>query len=89
MSSIYDSSIDDDYSDGSTSTNVLEEILYGSQTHLDINARYARFKIRDRIKQIKNERKVSERLAKSMGKGLHKLFKAIVNELKNEFPTLG
>ena len=24
-----------------------------------------------------------------MGKGLHKVFKAVVNELKNEFPTLG
>ena len=34
---------------------MLEYIRDGSQTHLNINKRKARYKIRDHIKQIKSE----------------------------------
>ena len=46
-------------------------------------------KIRDRIRQAKSECKGAEISAKSMGKGLHKVFKVVVNELNNSLPTLG
>ena len=47
--------------------------------HPDIYSRYDRLKFRDHIKQTQNKWKVSELLAKRMGKGLHKLFKAVVD----------
>ena len=37
---------------------------------------------------MQNEWKGSERSAKGMVKGLHKAFKAVVNELNNAFTTL-
>ena len=54
-------------------------ILEGGQIHPDLNARYTRFKICDHIRKMKNEWKGSELSEKSMGKVLHKLFKAVVN----------
>ena len=59
--------------------NDIKDIQDGSQIHPEINARYDRLKIRDRIKQTQIERKWAELSAKSMGKVLHKLFKAVVN----------
>ena len=41
------------------------------------------------MKQNKNEWKGAELLEKIMGTVLHKLFKAVVNELNNELPHLG
>ena len=43
---------------GLISTEMLEDICDGSQTHPNINRREARYKIRDRIRQIKSEFKV-------------------------------
>ena len=40
------------------STDLLEDILDQSQSHPIINRRYARFKIRDSIKQGQSEWKV-------------------------------
>ena len=37
------------------STEMLEDICDGSQTHPNVNRREARYKIRDRIRQIKSE----------------------------------
>ena len=37
----------------------------------------------------KNQRKGAELPTKSMGKGLHKLFKAVVSKLKNALPKCG
>ena len=47
----------DDFDDKCISTNVLEDIRYGSQIHPELNARYAILKLRDSIKQAKNEQK--------------------------------
>ena len=41
LASIDESSTEDDYGDGSISTNALEEIRDGSQIHPELNARYA------------------------------------------------
>ena len=43
------------------------------------NARYARLKIRECIKQMQSEWRLAELSVKNMGKVSHKLFKAIVN----------
>ena len=53
--SIYQLSIDNDSDDRSISANNLGGIQARSQIHPNINARYARFKIRDRIRQTQNE----------------------------------
>ena len=45
-------------------------------------------KIRNCIKQTQSEWKGEELSAKIIGKGLHKVFKAVVNKLKNPLPTL-
>ena len=68
--------------------NITTAIWDGSQIHPEVNSRYASLKIHDCIKQSQNEWKWSELSANSMGKGLHKFFKAVVNELNNAFPTL-
>ena len=70
-------------------TNAIKDIWNGSKIHPDINARYSRLKILDRIRQTQGDWKVAELSEKIMGKCLHKLFKAIVNELNNALPTLG
>ena len=71
-SSSYDNS-DDEY----ISTYNLEDIWYVIYVYLNINARYARLKIRDHIRQLENEWKGTYLSAKNMGKGLHNVFKAI------------
>ena len=63
----------------SISTNNLEAIRDGSYIHTDIDTIDARLKICDRIKQAQSEWKVAELSANIMVKGLHKLFKAVVN----------
>ena len=56
------------------STKMLEDIRDGSQTHTNVNRREARYKIRDRIRQIQSEWKGALKAMQSMGKGLHKVF---------------
>ena len=46
------------------STDMLEDICDGSQSHPNVNKRGARYKIRDCIKQRQSERKVSLKLRK-------------------------
>ena len=79
MASIDESYTYDDSDGGSISTNALEYICDGRQIHPYINARDAIFKISDYIKQTQNEWKGEELSAKSMGKGLHKFLKSVVN----------
>ena len=79
MSSVDELSIESDFDYGSINMITLEDIKDGSQIHPEINSRYARLKIRDCIRQTKNEGKGSELSSKSMGKGLHKVFKYSVN----------
>ena len=54
MASIADSSTENDSDDGYISTEALEDIPDGSQIHLELNTRDARFKIHDRIRQTKS-----------------------------------
>ena len=89
MASIDESYKDNDYDDRYISTNALEYIQDGSQTHPEIKAGYSRLKIRDLIKQNQNEWKGQKISEKIMDKGLHKIFKEVVNKLKNAFPNLG
>ena len=63
--------------------NALKEIRYRIQINPEVNARYARLKILDRIKQTQNEWKGAELSAEIMGNCLHKFFKYIVNKLNN------
>ena len=60
------------------STETLEDICDGSQTHPTVNKREARCKIRDRVKQRKLEWKGVLKATRNMGKGLHKVFSTIV-----------
>ena len=55
LSSIYESSTDDDSDDRSISTNALENLQDGSQIHPKINARDDRLKICDHIRQTKHK----------------------------------
>ena len=63
---------DINYSDKSDydliSTEMLEDIRDGSQTHLSVNRREARYKIRDCIRQRQSEQKGALRATQSMGK---------------------
>ena len=59
-------------------TETLEEIRDGNQTHPTVNKREALCKIRDRIKQTQSEWKGALKATRNMGKGLHKVFSTIV-----------
>ena len=63
------------------STNILEYIRDGSQSHIIINKREARYKTCDRIKQRLSEWKGALLSTRNMGKFLHKLLKVVDNEL--------
>ena len=71
------------------STEMLKYIFDGSQSHLNFNQREARYKIRDRIMQIKLVLKGALKSTQNMGKGLHNLFKTVVKEISQELPALG
>ena len=71
------------------STEILEDIRGGSQTHPNVNRREARYKIRDRIKQGQSECKGALKATRSMGKGLHKVFSTVVKEISQELTPLG
>ena len=63
------------------STDMLEDIRDGSQSHPSINRIEARYKIRDCIKQRQLEWKGALLSTQNMGKGSNKLFKAVVNKI--------
>ena len=62
-------------------TDMLEYICDVSQSCLSINRRYAPYKICDIIKWGQPEWKVVLLSMQNMGKGLHKVFKSVVNEI--------
>ena len=68
---------------------MLEDIRDGSQYHLNFNRIEARYKIRDRIKQIHLERKGALKATPNRGKGLHKVFKTVVKETSQDLSPLG
>ena len=63
------------------STDILEDLGDVSQYNPSINKREARYKIRDRIKQRRSERKGALLSTQNMEKVSHNVFKAVVNEL--------
>ena len=89
LASINEASVDENSDEESISTDNLEDIWDGRYVHLNINARYARLKILDHIRQTQNEWKVSELSENKIVKGLHKVFKAVVKKLNISLPTLG
>ena len=62
-----------------SSTDMLEDICDNNQYCLSINSREARYKIRGHIKQGQAGWKRALLSTRNMGKGLHTVFKAVVN----------
>ena len=62
-------------------TEMLEDICDGSQTHTNFNRREARYKLRDHIRQPQSEWKGVLKDIQSMGKGLHKVFSTVVKDI--------
>ena len=71
------------------STEILDEISNGGQTHPNVNRREARYKIYDSIRQRQSEWKGAFKDTQNMGKGLHKVFKNFVQEISQYLPPLG
>ena len=79
----------DESDDDTISTEMLEDIHDWSQSHPNVNRREACYKICDRIKQKQSEWKGALKATWNMGKGLHKVFKNVVEEILQESPPLG
>ena len=71
------------------STEMLEDIHDGSQTHPKVNIRESHYKIRDIIRQRQSEWKGALKATRNMGKVLHKVFKIFVKEIQQELTPLG
>ena len=71
------------------STEMLEDIRDGSQTHPNVNKSKERYKIFDHVRQKESQWKGALKATKIMGKGLHKVFSTIVKEISQEFTALG
>ena len=71
------------------SSEMLEDNCDRSQTHLNIDRKEARYKIRDRIRQRQSEWKGALKDTQSMGKGLHKVFSTVVKEISQDVPPFG
>ena len=71
------------------STEMLEDIRDGSQTHPNVNKREARYKIRDRVRQKESQRKGVLKATQIMGKGLHKVFSTTLKYIYQELTALG
>ena len=63
------------------STEMLEDIIDGSKSHTSVNRREAHYKIHHRVKQRQKKFKGALLSMQNMGKGLHKVFKAVVNQI--------
>ena len=70
------------------SLEMLEDIRDRSQTYLNVNGREERYKINNRIKQIKLEWKGLLKATQIMGKGLHKVFKTLIKQILHELTPL-
>ena len=67
----------------------LEDICDESQTHPTVNKRESRYEIRDRVRRKESQQKGALKATRNMGKGLHKVFSAIVSEISQELTNLG
>ena len=88
MASIDDSYIDNGSGEESMGKKYLGGVWYGNYVHSGIIERDAKMMICYRIIQAQNEWKQSALIVKRMGEILHRVFKAVVNELNNYLPTL-
>ena len=71
------------------STEMLQDICDGSQTHPNVNKREARYKISDRVRKRKSEWKGALKATQRTGKGLHKEFSTVVKDIFQELTALG
>ena len=71
----------DEYYAETMSTNMLEDVSDGSQSHLIINRREVRYNICDSFKQRQLEWKGALLSTQNMGKVLQKVFQAVANGL--------
>ena len=71
------------------STEMLEDIRDGSQTHPNVNRIEARYKIRNCIRQRQLEWKGALKSTRRMGKVLHKVFSTVVKEISQELTPSG
>ena len=71
------------------STEMLEDICDGSQSHPNVNRREGGYKIRNIIRQRQLEWKGAFKNTQNMGKGLHKVFNTVVNEILQINVTFG
>ena len=82
-----------DFSDKSDhdliSTDMLEDIRDGIQTHPDVNKREAHDEICDRVRQKESQWKGALRAMHKMGKCLHKLFSTTVKDILQELTPFG
>ena len=79
----------DQSDDEPISTEILEDIRDGSQSHLNVNSRKSHYKIRDHIKQRQPECKGQLKATQNIGKCSHKVFKTVVREILQDLPPLG
>ena len=70
------------------STDMLKDIHDRSQYLPKINSREVLYKIYDSIKQRQGELKGELLSTRNMGKGLYKVFKAVVNEISESLPIM-
>ena len=68
---------------------MLEDIRDGIQSHPSVNRRAACYNIPDHIKRGQEEWKWVLLSMRSMGKGLHKIFKAFFYDISLALPMLG
>ena len=59
------------------STEILEDIRNGSQTHLNVTRRGTYYKTRDLIRQRQSEWEGALKATQSMEKGLYKVFRLL------------
>ena len=70
-------------------TDMLEDIYDVIQSRPIINRREVSYKMRGCFKQRQEGWKRALFSTRNMGKGLHKVFKAVVNDISQALPNLG
>ena len=66
------------------STDMLEDICDGSQSHTGVNRREAGYKIRECIIRRQSEWKGALKAPRNIGKGLHKVFNTVVRDISQD-----
>ena len=78
LASIDESSADNNSDEEYKSTDDIKKIWYGTYVNTNNNARDARLKICEHIRQAQSEWKRAELSEKRTGKGLHKVYEVVV-----------